>query len=414
MDGSRGLTRIALVGAGFGALFLVLGLLDVGGFGWFQAHGRVLLGGFLLPLLMAAHAVTLARLARAPLDAAKLHLAGGGVLAGSLLFALGWLFQPSPLLSVVGVAGLVLVAAAGIVYAVHVMKTAPKGGLTTPDDPLTKGDDACLKHVHFSHRFLALGLLLQVVAAALAFVSPDVWQLRVHVAAQHVLLVGFGLLSLYGIGHFWVPRFSGVPAIAAGAIKGELHTTLLGLAGLLLGFLLDQPGLTLGLGFFVFVGFFTYMGVLGANIMKNKSKTQRVTPEFTYIPWTFTGIFWLISAVLLGLFLNAVPDVLSERAAALRFTHVHVALLGGAVQLLMSWAIPARADALGVRPPRFDGRMKGSFYAFNAAVTLAVWARFADAAATWWYAALGLLALSLVLYTATVGGLKRPAPLATA
>ena len=43
-------------------------------------------------------------------------------------------------------------------------------------------------------------------------------------------------------------------------------------------------------GVSTFLGTFTFMGVLGANIMKNKSQTQRVTPQFAYIPWTFAGV----------------------------------------------------------------------------------------------------------------------------
>ncbi len=395
-----------------GLVLLGLGLLGVADLAWFQAHGRILLGGFLLPLLAAAHAFTLDHIAGTPLDTGKLRLTGSGMLAGSALFAVGMLFSAIPGLSFVGAFGMALVAASGTIYAIHVMKTAPKKGLTDKEMPLTKGDDACLKHVHFSHRFLALGLLLLTVWAFLAAFEVG-WAGRMLLTAQHVLLIGFGLLSLYGIGHFWVPRFSGVPAIAAGAIKGELHTTLLGLTGLIAGFLSGIDGLTIGLGFFVFVGFFTYMGVLGANIMRNKSKTQRVTPEFVYIPWTFTGIFWLISAVLLGLFLNTIPEVMASNAAALRFTHIHMALWGGTLQLLMSWSIPAMAELRGTPLPRFDGRMKGSFYAFNAGLTLAIWAKFAGAAPWTLWTALGLTLMSLALFGRTVA-LKRPAAVVAA
>lgn len=407
MDGARHLFRSARAGLALGLLLLACGLLGVGGLDWFTAHGRVLVGGFVLPVLAAAHVLTLQRLAGAAFDDGVLGTAGAGMLAGSVLFALGWLLQPSPLLALVGAAGLLLLTVAGTVYAVQVMKHAPRSGLVDPDRPLTKGDDACLKHVHFAHRFLPLGLLLLLVAAVLAFIDPEVWQVRFLLAGQHVLLVGYGLLSLYALGHFWVPRFSGVPAIAAGAIKGELHTTLLGLTGLVAGFLSGVAGLTLGLGFFVFVGFFTYMGVLGANIMRNKSRTQRVTPEFVYVPWTFTGIFWLISAVLLGLFLNAVPDVLADRAASLRFTHVHAALWGGLGQLLLSWAIPVAAQLRGTPLPRFDGRMKGAFHAYNAAVALVLWARFTGAGAWAMWTALGLTLLGLLLYGVSVAGPRR-------
>ncbi len=395
-----------------GLILLALGLAGVADLAWFQAHGHILLGGFLLPLLAAAHAFTLQQITNTTLDAGRLRLTGLGMFGGAVLLTLGKLFSAIPGLDFVAAIGMVAMAAFGTIYAIHVMKSAPKKGLTNTEDPLTKGDDACLKHVHFSHRFLALGLLLLAVWSVLSAFEVS-WASRMLLTGQHVLLIGFGLLSLYGIGHFWVPRFSGVPAIAAGAIKGELHTTLLGLTGLIAGFLSGIDGLTIGLGFFVFVGFFTYMGVLGANIMRNKSKTQRVTPEFVYIPWTFTGIFWLISAVLLGLFLNAVPDVLAERGLALRYTHIHMALWGGAVQLLMSWSIPAFAAFNNAPLPRFDGRMKGSFYAFNGAITLAIWAQFTGAAVWAMWTALGLTVLALALFGRTVA-LKRTTPVALA
>ncbi|MGB1697165.1 MAG: hypothetical protein ACPHK8_02055, partial [Thermoplasmatota archaeon] len=82
------------------------------------------------------------------------------------------------------------------------------------------------------------------------------------VAGIHELLIGFGLVSMYSLGHLWVPRLSGIPAIAAGAIKGELHTTMLGIAGVTLGFLTGHIGFFLAFAPFVFIGFFTYMGVL--------------------------------------------------------------------------------------------------------------------------------------------------------
>lgn len=414
MDASRHLFRMARAGAVLGLLLLAAGLAGVGDLAWFAAHGRVLLGGFVLPLLAAAHVLTLERLAATTLPARPLRLAGAGMLAGAVLSGLALLPDASAATDALAVAGLAVLAAGATLYAVQVMKRAPRSGLADPERPLTKGDDACLKHVHFAHRFLPLGLLLLVAAAVLGAAGAATWQHRFLVAGQHVLLVGYGLLSLYALGHFWVPRFSGVPAIAAGAIKGELHTTLLGLTGLVAGFLTGLPGLTLGLGFFVFVGFFTYMGVLGANIMRNKSRTQRVTPRFVYIPWTFTGIFWLISAVLLGLFLNAVPDVLSDRAASLRYTHVHAALWGGLSQLLLSWAIPVLAEVRGTGLPRFDGRMKGAFYAYNGGLALALWSHFTTAPAWAWWTALALALLGLLLYGASLAGPRRaPAPAAT-
>lgn len=347
--------------------WLALEAADVAGFTT-SDRSVLLVAATVVPLFQALHLDAMYRFAgRTVRPVAWSHPVQG---VGALGFAAGEIFGVTPLAAVGGVA----FAAGAIVYAVAVMKAAPKGGLVT-DDPLTKGDDACFKHVVFAHRFLALGALVLALVPSVGF-ADQTWAVRLLVSAQHILVIGFGLLSAYGISHLWVPRFSGVPAIAAGAIKGELHTTLLGLTGLIIGFLTGIRGLMAGLGFFVFVGFFTFMGVLGANMMRNKSKTQRVTPEFVYIPWTFTAIFWLISAVLMGLFLNTVPDVLADRYGDLRHLHIAAGLIGGFVQLAMGLLTRIVPTETGSAPPRFQGSMRLAFFAFNGGLTLWLYGAF--------------------------------------
>ncbi|HEX2065328.1 MAG TPA: hypothetical protein VHI93_00810, partial [Candidatus Thermoplasmatota archaeon] len=220
-------------------------------------------------------------------------------------------------------------------------------------------------------------------------------------AGAHVLLVGYGLVSIYALSHLWVPRLSGVPAIAAGAIKGELHTSLLGVVLLAAGFLLRlapplhalATGLLVVGGVSTFVGTFTFMGVLGANIMKNKSPTQRVTSEFSYVPWTFAGVFWLIAGVLLGIFLNAVPGLLASRAPALRFAHVHAVLAGGAAQLFLGYLLHVRPRDRRLPPSSFRSGRWG-FHGWNLGTALLLVGALAQAPA---WALAGSLALALAL-----------------
>lgn len=412
MDGERPLLVSAFAGLAAGVFLLALGVLaraaagdSIDFTGLLAAHGAFFLLGFLLPALLWLHAHTLARLARLP------EAAGRALMwPGHALFFIAATAASAQAMGAPWLLGLSWLAALAVCmpWTVQVFKHKPGSLVDTDTDLLTKGDDACMKHVAFAHRLLPLGLLLLAAAAflhqaALGGVDVGLWPRRMDLTGMHVLLVGFGLLSLYGLGHFWIPRFSGVPAIAAGAIKGELHTTLLGLVGLVAGFLVGFDnsvgrGFLVGLGPFVFLGFFVYMGVLGANIMKNKSRTQRVTPEFVYIPWTFAATFWLVCGVLMGVFLNAVPDVLAHRADDLRFTHLHIALLGGAAQYWMGWLTRLLPREAGMAPPRFQGPVKGSFYALNASVALAVWGRFLPSPSWQSVLALLLLALSLALF----------------
>lgn len=358
------LITAASVGFVAGILLLVGGFVD-GALQWFPAHGAVMLVGTLLPALAALHVVSLDRLAGVSLPSPVVRHATAGLLVGALLLGVGHLLQPSGLFAGLAFAGLVVAALAMTRLALVVLSAVPRHA-TDPETPITKGDDASWKHVRFAHIFLLLGLLLLLIAYAPGAVTVS-WLAGVRAAGIHVLLVGYGLLSVYGLGHLWVPRLSGVPAIAVGAIKGELHSTLLGLVGLIIGFLTGIQGFLVGLGPFVFLGFFTYMGVLGANIMRNKSKTQRVTPEFVYVPWVFSAVFWLISGVLMGIFLNVVPDALAHLQGSLRWLHVHVALLGGVLQLLLGLATRIASDP----PPHFQGAMKGAFYGFNGGLVVA-------------------------------------------
>lgn len=356
--------------------------------------------GFTVPLFAALHHDAYARFGKQTL--ASPGWAPLVWLLGILVVAVGTVANDA----VVAV-GAVLWAAAGIPYAIHAMKATPKATLVT-DDPLTKGDDACFKHLTFAHRFLPIGLLMLVGATTLA--AFDIFVAGLITATLHVLFIGYALISTYGISHLWVPRFSGVPAIAAGAIKGELHTSLLGIVGLVIGFLTGIKGLIAGLGFFAFVGFFTFMGVIGANMMKNKSKTHQVTPEFVYIPWTFTAVFWLISAVLMGLFLNVVPDLFADRLGDLRHLHVMSAIVGGFVQLAIGILTRALPIAAGTNPPRFQGQLRGAFFAFNTGLVLWLAGTFAGSALA--PTGIGLVALSLFL-VAPLAKLMPGTPMAT-
>ncbi|MEA3203729.1 MAG: hypothetical protein QOI63_1408, partial [Thermoplasmata archaeon] len=85
--------------------------------------------------------------------------------------------------------------------------------------------------------------------------------------------------------------------------------------------------------------------------------------------WTFAGVFWLIAGVLLGIFLNAVPALLASRAAALRFTHVHSILLGGAAQLFLGYLLHVRPRDRYLPPSSFQSGRWG-FYAWNLGTAL--------------------------------------------
>lgn len=360
----------------------------------------LLVAASIVPAFQAFHLDAMARFGHAPVAPPPWAATAQGI--GAVSFSLGGTSGFVPLAA----AGGVLFAAGAIVFSIAIMKAAPKGSLKT-DDPLTKGDDACFKHVVFAHRFLPIGALALALVPSIGFISQG-WAVRMLVVAMHLLVIGYGLLSSYGIAHLWIPRFSGVPAIAAGAIKGELHTTLLGVTGLVVGFLTGITGIMAGLGFFVFVGFFTFMGVLGANMMRNKSPTHRVTPEFSYIPWTFTAIFWLISSVLMGLFLNSVPDLFADRFGDLRQMHVAAGLVGGFLQLMLGLLVRAVPMDRGVPPAAFSGAVRGSFFAFNGGLVLWIWGSFTGSAME--AVGLALIAASLPMFTAPLAKLMRPVP----
>ncbi len=410
MDAVRALTRTSLVSLAVGFLALAIGLSGLVPGAWFTSHGLVLTLGCVLPGLAAMHAFTLQRLAGTTFDGPRAAMAANLWLAGALLTAFRPV-GPGPLWAVAAI-GTVLLVAGATLWAIQVMARAPKSGLTDMDkDPLTKGDDACLKHVHFAHRFLPLGLLVLLVASG--FPDGNIWGARIFTAAVHILVIGYGLLSMYGLSHFWVPRLSGIPAIAGGAIKGELHTTLLGIVGVTVGFLIGHDtsvgrGFLVGLGPFVFLGFFVWMGVIGANIMKNKSPSNSVRPEFVYIPWIFSSVFWAVTAVLMGIFINALPEQMEHLRGALRFTHLHSGLLGGAIQLLLALVTRQLPMVQGMQPPRFDAKMKLSFYAFNAGIALAMFGRFASPTDTWLVAGFAVIAASLGLFVWAMAPFIKP------
>jgi len=340
---------------------------------WSAAHTALALFSFLFPALafLTWHVAgpLLPRPLRRTVGVARLWL------AGAILLAIGQLLGPrgghSDLVAFAG--GLVL-AAAGILQTMAVLPALPKRSESVVDvkrDPLTKGDDASLKHVRFAHMvFLPMPLLAYAASFAPGIAGLG-WNAGLRIAALHWLLAGHALLMTYGLCHLAIPRLSGVPAIAAGAITGELHSSLLGLLLLAIGFLGGGTGWLIGGGALVFLGAFVFMGVLGANVMKNKSPTQRVTPEFAYIPWTFAGVFWLIAGVLLGLFMNAVLAKYPDFVAPMRFVHGHAALLGGFAQLVMGLATRLVPAARGDGPAPFH-RTRWSFLGLNLAVVLLI------------------------------------------
>lgn len=420
---TRSLLITAMVSFILGILLLLGGFLcldeSCGQFAWFRVHGLVLMLGTVLPALAALHAWTLDKLAGAPMPEAKSALAAKLWLVGVVVITLGMTIGPSVMLQVFGLVGFAIVTAGATFWSIQVMKHAPKKGLTDfARDPLTKGDDACLKHVHFAHRFLPIGMILLLAAAIAAEMSGAAFVQGLRLASIHIIVVGYGMLSMYGISHFWIPRLSGIPAIAAGAIKGELHTSLLGIVGITAGFLVGVNtgvgrGLLVGLGPMVFLGFFVWMGVLGANIMKNKSPTNSVRPEFVYIPWVFSSVFWAVTAVLMGLFLNGLPESMSHLFPALRFTHLHVGLLGGAIQLLLGLGTRQIPLAVGQKPPRFGSSMKGSFYLFNIGLAMAIYGRFDGIGDVWVTGGLLVVIVSLLLYLKVMLPFFAPRPTLT-
>jgi hypothetical protein len=376
LSAARPLANVSLLGLGLAAVLAVGALAGLPAhWDWWAAHGGVALYAFLLPAFAGFTAHALSAILGRPADERKARVVALLWLAGSVVLGADQLALHGTLGRVAaGLGALVLLAAAGMTTGL-LLRALPKRRDSVVDvarDPLTKGDDASAAHLRFAQFFLPLGVLLAVLPLAV----PGMWHARgVGLAGAH-LLAAHALVSCYGLAHLWVPRLSGVPAIAAGAIKGELHSTLLGIVFLLAGFAFDVRGLLIAGGAFAFLGAFTFMGVIGANIMRNKSKTQRVTREFTYIPWAFTAVFWLLSGVLLGIFLNVVPDAFAAKAAALRFTHVHIALLGGAAQLLLALAWRLVPAARGASPPPFAGGARFGFFALNLGLAALLAGRF--------------------------------------
>lgn len=329
-----------------------------------EAHMALGLFAFIIPAFTALHLHSVAAITKRPAPPAKAKVVAALWVMGGIVLGAESLL-PDDVVTFNFTGPLVVIAAAGMTTGL-MLGVLPKRGQSVVDvtaDPLTKGDDASFQHARFAHFLLPVGV------AAVAISGPwfdwsGAWAARTWLVGLHLLLAGYGLFSCYGLSHLWVPRLSGVPAIAAGAIKGELHSSLLGLLFITAGFAFSVRGLIIAGGALLFLGAFTWMGVLGANIMRNKSKTQRVTAEFVYVPWTFTGVFWLISGVLLGIFLNVVPDIYDDRVAGLRFAHVHMALFGGFAQVLLGLATRLLPAAAGQPPVSFQ-RAKWGFYLLN-------------------------------------------------
>ncbi len=394
----RPLLLASAIGLLGGFLVAAWGLAGPGGSAWLAAHGTLLVTGFILPSTAFLHLHLAHVVGRPEAPEVRVRLLSGLYLASAFGGAAA---AVSGLPWAVFAAALVALAA-GVLQVVAVLSVVPRRGESVVDtvrDPLTKGDDACFQAVRLAHFLLPAGLAL--LAAAVTPGLPGPWDARLRLAGLHTLLLGYGAMSLYALGHLVVPRLSGVPAIAAGAIKGQVHSTLAAVTLLVPGFLLfgarggwDTAFLILG-GASAFLGVFTHMGVLGANLMKRKSVTQRVTPEFVYIPWTFAGVFWLVAGILLGLFLNAVPDVFADRLPALRFVHAHALLLGAFTQLWIGWLLRLGPRAAGGTPPTFH-RTRWAFYGLNLGLVLLLAGAFRDFGGDRVFLAGGLLLLLAV------------------
>lgn len=368
---SRPLLRAAQWGFG-GTLVAAVVAVAAGDSVWqapaWQAHGLLAAWGFLVPafLWLVDEGVnnTTGRHVRGRemATAAFLLAAGAWIMAASAMLLLG---NGRPV--ALGVGGIMVVA--GVVVQASGLLPQARAGASRAADPLTKGDDASLQAIRLGHFFMAAGATASLAAAALRDV-PGV-NLVWAPAAMHVAFAGGVLLTVYGVGHLWIPRFTQVPAIAAGAIKGEIHSTMLAVVFLSAGMALDVSALTLAGGGLLFVGSFTFMGVLGANVMKQKARLQRITREFVYVPWTFAGIFWLLSGVLLGMLSATRPAALAEQTEALRFTHIHVALYGGFALLALGWTYPILARAAKRENPTY-GRTKAAFWLLNSALAVLI------------------------------------------
>ncbi|MHB1260695.1 MAG: hypothetical protein ACYC2H_03155 [Thermoplasmatota archaeon] len=379
MPAARPLVTASLAGLALAVVAAVLDLVpDLGVLALIQAHAVLALFSFLAPALAALTVHSIESVLGRPVDAGRVRrLALFWGLGGLVLGVAAACGSGTACRVGLGLGTVLLAGAAGMTPGT-LLGMLPKRKESVVDvarDPLTKGDDASVAHLRFAQFFLSPAVLLTAASGPWWGWSAD-WTGRVYLAGIHLLGV-HALVSCYGLAHLWVPRLSGIPAIAAGAIKGELHSTLLGLLFLLFGFGFGIRGLVIAGGAFAFLGAFTFMGVIGANIMRNKSKTQRVTPEFTYIPWAFTAVFWLICGVLLGIFLNVIPGLYAARVDALRFTHVHIALLGGAAQVLLALAWRIVPSSRGVPPPSFSQGRWG-YWGLNLGLALLIIGKFRE------------------------------------
>lgn len=395
MDRGRPLLNSSVAGLGVAFVLQLAAALGIAPqLGWNAAQLQALLWLFALPATAGLVWTIAGRYAPREMGASS-NIAGFYA-SGGTLATLGYLFQPSGLFAFGVFGGVILILAGGVQQMLAVLAAIPRRGESVVDvahDPLTKGDDASFMQVRFAHYFLPLGLAL-VAAAHAPFFGDASWVMPLKLAGYHVMLTGYALIALYGVSHLVVPRLCKVPAIAAGAIKGELHSSLPGILLLAAGFAWSSPGLRIAGGLFLFFGAFVFMGVLGANIMKNKSPTQRVTQQFVYVPWTFAGVFWLLAAVLLGVFLQpAVRTFSPQTVVDLARVHANVALVGGFGTLMLGYLTRLWAQDPAA-PPSFAS-MRWSFYALQASIGLGLYGILA--ARSWAMGAaagLGLVALA--------------------
>lgn len=363
---------------------------------WTGAHRAMALYAFLMPALTFLHLHALDRTLQIRASPIKVNFRAWAWGFGGVMMAMAALLPDAQIRSLARLAAAILLLGAAGTTTGLLLSLLPKkkqSVVNVEKDPLTKGDDASLAHMRFAHYFLVLGLLLSLLGhGAFIWQPATTWA----TAGDHLLLIGYGLLSLFGLSHLWVPRLSGVPAIAAGAIKGELHSSRLGIVLLIPGFVLNQTWMLVVGGMSIFVAAFTFMGTLGANIMKNKSRTQRVTPEFNYVPWVFAGSFWIISGVLLGMFVRVAGTAIPDAVAQLRFIHAHSLLAGGFVLLFLGFLLKLLATWAGTRQPTFH-ETKWSFYALNLGLAMLVVGRLSTGVGGAWFqwgAALSLVGLA--------------------
>jgi hypothetical protein len=402
------LSLLAAVAAGLGG----------GTWGWSSAQAHFIRFSFLLPVLLALHvAIAGPYFARAP-SSSRIGLAVAAYIAGGIVVAAAQLVAGALARGLL-ILGYLVVTAGAVLQTIAIMPCLPKESLVRAEDPITKGDDACFKHITFAHRFLPLAMLLTTFAVVAQVTAGSAWAMRGVLAASHMLLIGYALLTLYGTTQLLVPRLAQRPPVAAGAIKGQLHSSLPGILLIPIGLLLGYEdgwgrGLLLAGGSFLFIGAFTYMGVLGANIMRNKSRTQRITPEYSHLPWVFSGVLWILCGLLMGWFLPAASAQIPAYLAAARHAHVMLLFVGGVAQMLIGLA-PRILESDPRKARAFQGIPRWSFLLFNGGMITSIVGH-ANAGPGGPGAVVGaaMLVIAVLLMRLTVEKAKSPQPVASA